>query len=640
MSLVSANNLAKSFGAQDIFAQVSFTIPRQAKIALVGPNGSGKTTLLRLIAGWDSPTDGAVHQARGIHIAYLPQQADRFLDEGNSLVQAMRAVFAGLLVQAAELKSLETGMAEAPPSEEALRRYGQTLEAFERSGGYTFAHRIERILVGLGFEQEDFERPIGELSGGQKTRALLARLLLEEPDVLLLDEPTNHLDLAGTEWLEEYLASWQGAMMVVAHDRAFLDSCVEDVWELDWGHLEKYHGNYTAYIAQKTERVARQEALYERQQAEIDRTEDFIRRNIAGQRSREAKGRQKRLERIERIERPRAHRPLGLALYDVDRSGDLAIGLYGLSVGYERADGGQDLLLTVDELELHRGDLVALLGPNGSGKTSLVRTIMGEVHPLAGRVRIGANVDIGYFAQGHTNLDLGRSALDTIMDASALGIGQARNLLGRYHFFGDDIFKRVGDLSGGEQARIALAVLILQGANVLILDEPTNHLDIPSQEVLEESLAGFDGTVLMVTHDRYLIRELAGAVWAIENGQLHAFEAFEDYRRWRERDTQELVPLGKQVEAGGGPASPRMLAREARKAAKRQEEQRARRQSELEERIHKLEARQVELEGQLTAASLEGPADQAAARVSELGLEYARIEDELEELFTAWSEVV
>ncbi|MGD2148604.1 MAG: ABC-F family ATP-binding cassette domain-containing protein, partial [Anaerolineae bacterium] len=447
MALVSANNLAKSFGAHDVFAQVSFTIPRQARIALVGPNGSGKTTLLRLIAGWDSPTAGAVHRARGTRIAYLPQQADQFLDEDSSLLQSMRDVFADLLAQAAQLESLEAAMADSPPSEEALRRYGQTLEAFERSGGYTVTHRIERVLVGLGFEQEDFERRVGELSGGQKTRALLARLLLEDPDVLLLDEPTNHLDLAGTEWLEDYLASRPGAMVVVAHDRAFLDSCAEDVWELDWGRLEQYHGNYTSYVAQKAERVTRQEDLYERQQATIRRTEDFIRRNIAGQRSTEAKGRRKRLEKLERLEKPKVHRPVGFALNDAHRSGDLVIGLYGLSVGYERAGGGEEVLLTVDELELRRGDSVALLGPNGSGKTSLVRTILGEIRPLAGRVRIGANVDIGYFPQGHTDLDLERTVLDTILDASTLGIGRARDFLGRYHFFGDDVFKRVGDLS-------------------------------------------------------------------------------------------------------------------------------------------------------------------------------------------------
>jgi ATP-binding cassette subfamily F protein 3 len=639
MSLVSAHNLGKSYGDHDVFADVSFVIPRQAKIALVGPNGSGKTTLLRLIAGSEPPTVGVIHRARSARIAYLPQQADRFLDDGSSLWQAMCDVFAHLLAQAAELKRLEAAMADSPKADDLLQRYGQALEAFERAGGYAYEHRMEQVLAGLGFSQDDFRRPIGQLSGGQKTRALLARLLLEQPDVLLLDEPTNHLDLAGIEWLEYYLASRAGAMVVVAHDRAFLDACAENVWELAWGQLEQYRGDYSAYVAQKAERLARQEALYERQEESIARTEDFIRRNIAGQRSREAQARRKRLQRLERIEKPRAYRPMGLALYDADRSGDLVVGLYDLAVGYRLPDGGEELLLTVDRLELRRGQSVALLGPNGSGKTSLVRTILGEVPPLAGRVRIGANVHLGYFAQGHTNLVPEKSVIDTILDASDMRISQARHLLGRYHFFGDDVFKRVDDLSGGEQARVALAVLILQGANVLILDEPTNHLDIPSQEVLEVALAGFNGTVLMVTHDRYLIRELASSVWAIEDGDVRQFRAFEDYRDWKEQRRQERTQRRTQDQEEDPAASALIPARELRRAAKREEERRALRQSQLEERIHQLEARQSELEVQLVAASLEGPAPEAVARVRELGLEYARIERELDDLLAAWAEV-
>jgi ATP-binding cassette subfamily F protein 3 len=519
-----------------------------------------------------------------------------------------------------------------------LQRYGQTLEAFERAGGYTFEHRIDQVLAGLGFTQEDFRRPIGQLSGGQKTRALLARLLLEEPDVLLLDEPTNHLDLAGTEWLEDYLASWAGAMVVVSHDRAFLNACVEDVWELAWGRLEPYRGNYSDYAVQRAERVARREALYERQEEFIARTEDFIRRNIAGQRSREAKGRRKRLQRLERIERPRAYRPMDLALYDADRSGDLVVGLYDLAVGYHTPRGEEERLLTVGELELRRGQTVALLGPNGCGKTSLVRTIIGEVPPLAGRVRIGANVHLGYFAQGHTNLVPENSVIDTILDASEMRISQARHLLGRYHFFGDDVFKRVGALSGGEQARVALALLVLKGANLLILDEPTNHLDIPSQEVLEEVLAGFNGTVLVVTHDRYLIRELATGVWTIQDGELRAFKGLEEYHDWKEQLRQQRARrMGDQE--GQHPASARIRAREQRKEAKREEERRTLHRSQLEDRIHELEARQSALETELATASQEGPADWAVARVRELGLEYSQIERELEDLLAAWADV-
>ena len=463
--------------------------------------------------------------------------------------------------------------------------------------------------------------------------SLLEREGLEgdEPDLLLLDEPTNHLDLAGVEWLEDYLSSWKRAVVVVAHDRAFLDGFSSTVWELAWGHLEQYRGNYSDYVEQKAERVARQQVLYEQQQAFIERTEDFIRRNIAGQRSAEAKGRRKRLERLERIERPREYRPMGVSLGDVARSGDLVLGLHDLVVGYDP----DEPLLRAEDLKLWRGQTVALLGPNGSGKTSLIRTILGEVSPLEGRVRLGANVQIGYFAQGHTNLNPETSVLDTVIDAGRLRISEARDFLGPYRFSGDDVFKRVGDLSGGEQARVALAVLVLQGANVLVLDEPTSHLDIPSQEVLERLLSEFDGSVLMVTHDRYLIRALAGRVWATHGGQLKGFRTYEQYREWKaERQPRRSQRRGGDRAKGPG-ESAQARAREQRRAAEREAERRAVRRAELEEQIEELEVRQAELETALAVASQE----QAVARVRELGVEHDRNEQELDRLLAEWAEM-
>jgi ATP-binding cassette subfamily F protein 3 len=629
MSLVSASDLAKSYGAQDVFADLSFVIPYRAKIALIGPNGSGKTTLLRLIGGQESPTAGVIHRAQKARIGYLPQQAERFLDDAVSLWDAMLDVFSDLLAQSAELERLEATMAHSDVPDAVLQQYGQALEAFERDGGYTYESHIKQVLAGLGFDKDDFHIPIEHLSGGQKTRALLARLLLEEPDLLLLDEPTNHLDLAGVEWLEDYLSSWKGAVVVIAHDRAFLDAFASNVWELAWGRLEQYRGNYSDYVEQKAERVARQQILYEQQQTFIERTEDFIRRNIAGQRSAEAKGRRKRLERLERIKRPREYRPMSVSLGEVARSGDLVLGLHDLVVGYDPAEP----LLKTEELTLWRGQTVALLGPNGSGKTSLIRTILGEVSPLEGHVRIGANVQIGYFAQGHTNLDPAKSVLDTVVDAGRLRISEARDFLGPYRFSGDDVFKRVRDLSGGEQARVALAVLVLQGANVLVLDEPTSHLDIPSQEVLEGLLAEFDGSVLMVTHDRYLIRALAGRVWATHGGQLKGFRTYEQYRAWKtERQQSRSNRRGRDGAEGTG-KSAHARARDRRRAAEREAERQAVRRAELEEQIHELELRQAELEEALVVASQE----QAVARVRELGVEHDRNERELDRLLAAWA---
>jgi ATP-binding cassette subfamily F protein 3 len=623
MSVLTASNLAKSYGPHDIFEGISLEIPQGAKIALVGPNGSGKTTLLRLLVGLEQPTAGAVHRAKGLRVAYLAQHAD-FQGDGT-LWKTMLGVFVELQAKAAELRRLEAEMADSA-ADDVLQRYGEAMEAFELAGGYTYEQSIKQVLSGLGFDEDDFQCPVAQLSGGQKTRARLARLLLEDPDLLLLDEPTNHLDLAGVEWLEGYLNAWEGAVVVVAHDRAFLDAVVDRVWEMAWGKLTPYRGNYSAYVVQRADRLARQQAEHERQQQFIDRTEDFIRRNMAGQRTRQAQGRQKRLERLERIERPREYSPLNLDLGKTLRSGDLVAGFYDLVVGYEP----EVPLFTVDEFELRRGQCVALLGPNGSGKTTLLRTLLGEIAPLSGRVRLGASVQVGYFAQGHAGLDPQKTVLDTILDTWEMTVGEARNLLGRYRFSGDDVFKRVGDLSGGEQARVALAVLTLQGANVLILDEPTNHLDIPSQEVLQEALSGFDGTLLIVTHDRYLIRELATRVWAIEDGQLWAFkEGYEAYQAWREQQRRE-----KRVERQA--VSPEQLEWEAHKVAQREEARRARRQAELEEAIHELEARLVQLESQLAAASEQ----QQVERVSQLGTEHARVQAELDERLAAWEEMV
>jgi ATP-binding cassette subfamily F protein 3 len=624
MSLVTGHNLSKFYGPQDIFEELSFDVPPGARIALVGPNGSGKSTLLRLIVGLDHPDDGQVHRARGLRIGYLPQQA-RLEGEG-SLWESMEAVFADLQAQARHLRELEEAMADVSLADEAMDRYGPLLEAFEQAGGYTYPARIEQVLMGLGFSRDEFHFPLSYLSGGQRTRALLARLLLEDPDLLLLDEPTNHLDLSGIEWLEGYLSNWQGTMVVVAHDRAFLDHVVEYVWELSFGRLKTYRGNYSHYAAQREERRARQQELYERQQEKIAHTEDYIRRYMAGQRTRQAQGRKKRLERMERLERPQEMETLHLDLGDPLRSGDLVLGLYDLAIGYDP----QDPLFTTEELELRRGERLALLGPNGSGKTTLLRTILDEHPPLAGRIRIGAGVHPGYFAQAHAGLDRRKSVLDTIVDAGLPSISRARDLLGQYRFSGEDVFKRVGDLSGGEQTRVALALLAMQGANLLLLDEPTNHLDIPSQEVLQEVLSSFPGTILLVAHDRYLIRALATRIWAITGDRLRDFKrGYDAYRAW----VQQQEAQSSAEEEKDRTARERWEAeRAARRAAEREIERREREREELEESVHRLEARLEALEAEVAQAS----EAQQVQRVTELGVEYEQVQQELDDTLERW----
>lgn len=608
MSIVVAEGLAKSYGAQDVFWDVSFRIARGDRIALVGPNGVGKTTLLKLIAGLEAPTAGRIHRARRLRIGYLPQEAE--LAGHRTLRQEMLTVFADLRAQEAELRRLEREMADPARRDRALKRYGKLLEEFELAGGYDFEHRIDRVLTGLGFREDEHRYPLAILSGGQKTRALLAKLLLQEPDLLLLDEPTNHLDLAAMEWLEDYLSEWKGSFVVAAHDRYFLDKLVERVWELEFGRLEQYPGNYSRYVQLRAERLERREAEYRAQQEYIAKTEAFIRRYRAGQRAREARGRQKRLAHLQRLERPRRARTMKLSIETDLRGGDLVLTTKDLAVGYRTA------LFTCPDLCLRRGERAALVGPNGSGKTTFLKTIVGQVRPLRGEVRLGHNVRVGYLAQAHEGLNRDNTILEEILEVRNLPLQRARTFLGRFLFSGDDVFKRVGDLSGGERSRVALARLTLEGANFLLLDEPTNQLDIPSREVLEEVLADFEGTILLVSHDRYLINALATQVWIIEDGGLNVYQGdYADYLKRREKRERK----GR---------------RGATKARERKREKEEARVAELEEAIAALEARLADLGQELAAASRARDLD----RLRELGSEYERAEGELERLLAEWAE--
>jgi len=613
MSIVTTNKLAKSYGAQDVFWDVSLRIARGDKIALVGRNGTGKTTLLRIIAGLDTPTAGRVYRARSLRIGYLPQEAE--LPSQRTLYEEMLTIFTDLRTQQAELRRLEQQMADPAQREEAMNRYGEALQAFELAGGYQYESKIKMVLAGLGFPEREQHQPLSILSGGQKTRALLAKLLLSEPDLLLLDEPTNHLDLAATQWLEEYLANWKGSLVVVAHDRYFLDKAAGRVWEMAFGRLEDYPGNYSHYSTLRAERMERRLAEYEAQQKHIEKTEDFIRRYMAGQRTRQAQGRQKRLDRLPRLERPRQAKTISLSIKTDLRGGDLVLVTEHLAIGYQPGAP----LFTCPALCLRRGQRAALLGPNGSGKTTFLKTIIGQVSPLDGLVQIGQNVKFGYLAQAHEDLDNEKTVLDELLAVHNLPLEKARGFLGRFLFSGDDVFKLVGDLSGGERSRVALAKLTLEGANFLLLDEPTIHLDIASQEILEEVLADFNGTILLVSHDRYLINALTTQVWAIEDGELRVYDGnYSDYEKQR---SKEQEPRDKKREA-------RSRRPEAR--GKKQEA----RAEELEEDIAALEAQLAALSEELVAASVA----QDIEGLQELGLEYQRVDEELQRLLAQWAE--
>ncbi len=636
MSILSGVNVSKSFGAFDVFSGLSFSVARGDKIALVGPNGCGKTTLLRIIAGEDeSDAGGRVHVARGITRGYLAQSAEE--SDARTVWQLAQSAFAELSTLHMRLAQIEHALAQADgsgaQSARLLETYGALQQAFELKGGYEVESKIKRVLLGLGFAEADWHKPIAALSGGQRVRANLARLLLQAPDVLLLDEPTNHLDRQGVEWLEGYLQEWEGALIVVSHDRYFLDEVCDRVWEMGkradgQAYLAFYRGGYTEYAQQRAERRERALAEYEAQRAFIERQEEYIRRNIAGQNTAQAKGRLRRLNRLERLEKPAQQRALALRLQSSGRSGDRVLETRALTVGYRASSYA---LFTAPDLLLMRGERAALIGPNGAGKTSFLKTITGELPPLAGAAQIGAGVRIGYFAQAGEGLNPDHTVLQELMAARLdLKLSEARDILGRFLFSGDDHFKPIAALSGGERGRVALAKLALQGANFLLLDEPTNHLDIPAQEVLTEALQRFDGTLLFVSHDRYLITALATQLWILERGadgkvRMSVFKG--PYDEWREaRDAQASTPPPDEKTNGAGHA-PRAATPPA--MSKNAQQQRQARLLAVEQRIQALEARLDVLAGEMQQAGGD------FARAQALGEAYRQAERELAE---AWAE--
>ncbi|MCY3908416.1 MAG: ABC-F family ATP-binding cassette domain-containing protein [Anaerolineaceae bacterium] len=620
MSLLSAAGLACSFAADEIFTDVNVEIARGARIALAGPNGAGKTTLLRALYGLEAAEAGRVRVAGGTRIGYLPQRPE--LAGAHSLEMEARRGLRELEGQAARLAALEAAMEDPQRRKAALAQYGPLQEDFERAGGYTRESRLRMVLRGVGFAERDFARPLTQLSGGEKTRANLARLLLQAPDLLLLDEPTNHLDIEAIAWLENWLRSFVGAVLLVSHDRWFMDQFAQQIWELEGGRLGVYRGNYSHYARQRDERRQRLWLEYEAQQERIAKDEAFIRKHMGSRLTAQARGRQKRLATLEkrglRRERPPGERRrMGLDMGETQRSGDEVLITRDLALGYP--DDGLPLL-RVPDITLRRGEVAALVGPNGVGKSAFLKTITGQLAPLAGSLRLGAAVQAGYFAQAHENLREDRSILDEILERRPLKVSEARDLLGRYLFSGDDVFRRVDTLSGGERGRLALALLALAGANLLLLDEPSNHLDIDSQDVLQQVLEQFGGTVLLVSHDRWLIDALATQLWIASAGEIRLYDgSWTEYRRAQEASAS--LPVN------GGAAPPRRR-KERPGGGKRKQ-----RALELEARIDELEQRQ----SRLTAAIEEAGRDGQAERVAELGAQWAEAEAELETALTEWS---
>ena len=664
MSLITVSSLSKSFGADDLFSGVTFSVAKGARLALVGPNGIGKTTLLRILIGQEEPSGGTITRAKNLRIGYLSQEADFELQ--GVLWDVCLEPFAELIRMQGELEKLEGEMSDPTKREQALVRYGSVQHEFEERGGYFYPVKIKQVLTGLGFDESDFHMSLDHLSGGQRTRAHLARLLLSNPDLLLLDEPTNHLDIKAVEWLESYLTQWEGAAVIVSHDRYFLDHACNALLEMAVSGAEYYRGNYTTYLNEREIRWNHRFEIFESEKEKLLKEVEYIKKNISGQNTLQAKGKLKRLTRVvqaieqvgmdaavnsnwsqldiettqspfgveEAERRVRALRPpqratpdLHLHLRSTNRSGDLVIRTKNLKVGYPAENGTPEkLLFAAPDIELRRLDCAALIGPNGAGKSTFLKTILGSLAPLAGEAILGASLHVGYFAQAHEGLDPQKTVLDEIIAASGMLPYQARDYLGKYLFSGDDVFKLVSMLSGGERGRLALAKLALQDTNLLLLDEPTNHLDIPSQEVLQSVLDSYKGTILLVSHDRYLVDALATQIWEInpDESQMTAFNGTYSQMK-EEREKAAAREIARRGESETRPHKP-----ERKSSSTKEERRKIAQLQELENTIAELEATLANLTSQLESPFVK------PEEAGKLGIEYQRVQKEMDAKLGEW----
>ncbi len=624
MPLVSASDLSVSYGADLIFENLNLDIHERARIGIVGPNGGGKTSLLRVIVKELEPNAGRVQWSRGLHVGYVSQNPTP--SDHGTLKDEITGAFHRLisLERDMEASALELERAGNGKHADAEERYATQLREYEALGGYTYQNDMERMAEALGLGPETLDTPSSWASGGERTRAALARALLSRPELLVLDEPTNHLDLKGVTWLEDFLDKLPSAVVVVSHDRYFLERTINQVWELDHGRLETFPGKYAAYRDLREERIRRQQQEYKQQQEYIAKEEAFIRRYHAGQRAREARGRETRLERLERVQRPDRDTAISIGGLSASRTGQVVLSTHGLEVGYTE-NGIQTRLLSVPDLKLERGSHTALIGDNGVGKTTFIKTVMGFIPPLGGSVDLGHNVAVGYHSQGLEDLREDFTVLDTLLDVKNMPFGEARSYLARFLFQGEDVFKPVGSCSGGERSRLALACLMTTEPNLLILDEPTTHFDIPSREALEQVLLGYGGTILLVSHDRHFVSLVAEALWVVGEGTVTSFRG--TFTEWVESQSAAVKPSSGRNDSGAPRRAPRGF-----NPSKKQSRPNPMKEELMLKAIAQLEERMADLEVRLEAASQEQDLD----AVAKLGQEYDQTQAELEQKLEDW----
>ena len=622
MIIAQAQNLEQHFGANTIFSGITFSIPDNARIGLVGPNGAGKTTLLKIMTGQQEPTSGAFTINKGIDVGYIAQEND--LDESKTIWDEMLTVFTDLIEKNKKIMHLQQEIADHPEDEDLLKRYDQVAYDFEQQGGFTYQAEIKSILNGFKFTEDTWNKVIGTLSGGEKTRLAFVKLLLQKPPLLLLDEPTNYLDLDTLDWLEAFLKNYKGAIVTVSHDQYFLDHLANEIFELNFGKLTTFKGNYTQYTKERELLNTQQEAAYEKQQEQIKKEEEFIQKNLVrASTTKRAQSRRKRLEKMERIKPPKHKSKVKIHFKSERPSGKEVLVLKYLDIGYPDKTMVSDI-----NFQVNKNDRVAIIGPNGIGKSTLLKTLMKQLEPKTGSVKYGASLDIGYYDQELQSLDPSKTVLDTIWDRhKTMPERDVRSILASFLFTAEDIDKTVSQLSGGQKARLTLTVLSLEKDNFLLMDEPTNHLDIEAKEVLEQALDNYDGTLLFVSHDRYFINELANKIVSVRDGHAKIYEGNYSYYLDEKAKQQAAANQANEVsETSAAPAANQnkgKLSYQEQKARDSQKRKLERAIKDAEKQIEELENQEKEIQTEMAnpdiAASFEklGPLQEQLSTIQE-----------------------
>lgn len=621
MIIAQAQDLEQRFGGNTIFSNISFSVPDNARIGLVGPNGAGKTTLLKIMTGQQEPTSGQFTINKGFKVGYIAQE--NALDEDKTIWDEMLTVFDNLIEKNKRITKMQEQIAEHPEDEDLLKRYDQLAYDFEQEGGFTYQAEIKSILNGFNFKENTWQKVIGTLSGGEKTRLAFVKLLLQKPPVLLLDEPTNYLDLDTLDWLEAFLKNYQGAIITVSHDQYFLDHLANQIFELNFGKLTTFKGNYSQYVKERELMNNQQEAAYEKQQEKIKKEEEFIQKNLVrASTTKRAQSRRRALDKMERIKPPKHKQKVRINFTSDRPSGKEVLIAKDLTIGYPDKTMVSDI-----DFQVNKNDRVAIIGPNGIGKSTLLKTIMKKLEPKDGSIKYGASLDIGYYDQELQSLDPSKTVLDTIWDRhKTMPEKDVRSILASFLFTAEDIDKTVGQLSGGQKARLTLTVLSLEKDNFLLMDEPTNHLDIEAKEVLEQALDTYDGTLLFVSHDRYFINELANKIISVRDGHAKIYNGNYSYYL-DEKAKQAAAVQEAEAEQTESTTSANQnkgkLSYQEQKARDSQKRKLERAVSEAEARIEKLEAEEQEIQTEMAnpdiAASFEklGPLQEKLSAVQE-----------------------